>query len=391
MFKRPIERSGTRFQVGGPAPVDVKFRTSHDAAGTRIVVELSRAVRYEVDSGSGGVRLRTLDVPLRDVRLPEELDGTEVKGVSFEPGPNGMGGQFSFEAGSTYGGVRTSELTGPFRIILDFDASGGPRLPVAGPRPGTRPDFRPPVSRGIRTVVLDPGHGGEELGAEGPNGLLEKVVVLDIANRTARLLRQRLGLEVILTRERDQDIPLDERAAIANHRQGDLFVSIHCNASPRRSANGAETYFLAYQADDEEAGQVAERENLGRGFPAGPGRSDGLEMVLWEMAQAEHLAESFQLAESIQQEFNQVLGTRDRGVRQAPFRVLVGAAMPAVLVEVAFITNRREEALLQRAEFREQIAEALVTSIAGYKESYEHRLGLEDKARSQVPTGRGGS
>ena len=92
MFKRPVERSGTRFLVGGPAPVDIKFRTSHDAAGTRIVLELSRAVRYEVDSGSGWVRLRTLDVPLRDVRLPEKVDGTEVKAVGFEPGPNGTGG-----------------------------------------------------------------------------------------------------------------------------------------------------------------------------------------------------------------------------------------------------------------------------------------------------------
>jgi N-acetylmuramoyl-L-alanine amidase len=211
-----------------------------------------------------------------------------------------------------------------------------------------------------------------------------------VATRTARLLRDQLGLEVLLTRERDQDIPLDERSAIANHRKGDLFVSIHANASVRRSASGAETYFLAYQTDDAEAASLAQRENQAGGS-SGTRRpaTDGLEMVLWEMAQAEHLTESFLLAETIQQEFNEVLGTRDRGVRQAPLRVLMGAAMPAVLVEVAFITNRKEEALLRQPEYREQIAQSLVDSIARYKVTYEERIGLRTAPGPQRLSGGG--
>ncbi len=390
IFDRPIKRRGTRFIVGGPAPLYVKFRASRDAGGTRAVLEFSRRVTYEVDSDSRGVRLRMLDAPLRDVRLPAAVEGTEIQRVFFEEGPEGVGGTFALEAGSTYGGVRTSELDRPFRIVLDFDRVGGAQFPVAGPQPVAAPAFQPPVARGIRTVVLDPGHGGEEVGASGPSGLLEKSVVLDVAKRTARLLRDQLGLEVLLTRERDQDIPLDERAAIANHRKGDLFVSIHANASVRRSASGAETYFLAYQTDDAEAENVAQRENRA-GRSSAPHRpvADGLEMVLWEMAQAEHLTESFLLAETIQQEFNQVLGTKDRGVRQAPFRVLMGAAMPAVLVEVAFITNRKEEALLRQSDYREQIAQSLVASIARYKATYEARIGLQARPGPRQLSGGG--
>jgi len=386
IFDRPIERQGKRFIVGGPAPLYVKFRASRDAGGTRAVLEFSRRVSYEVDSDSRGVRLRMLDAPLRDVRLPAAVEGTEIRRVFFEEGPDGVGGTFALEAGGTYGGVRTSELDSPFRIVLDFDRAGGAQFPLAGPQPA----FQPPAVRGIRTVILDPGHGGEEYGAAGPSGLLEKTVVLDVAKRVARLLRDQLGLEVLLTRQRDQDIPLDERAAIANHRKGDLFISIHANASVRRSASGAETYFLAYQTDDAEAVKVAQRENQA-GRSSGTSRStrDGLEMVLWEMAQAEHLTESFLLAETIQQEFNEVLGTRDRGVRQAPFRVLMGAAMPAVLVEVAFITNRKEEELLRRADYREQIAQSLVASIARYKATYEARIGLQGGAVPRQLSGGG--
>jgi N-acetylmuramoyl-L-alanine amidase len=379
IFDRPIEQEGRQYRVGGPAPVQVQARASRDAGGTRVVLEFTRRVTYEVDSDSRGVRLRTLDVPLRDVRLPPVLDSTEVAKLFFEPGPEGLGGTFALEAGSTYGGVRTSELESPFRVVLDFDRAGGAQFPTSGPQPTIAPPtFQPPVARGIRTVVLDPGHGGEELGAEGPTGLQEKSVVLDVAERTARLLRDELGLEVLLTRQKDVDIPLDDRAAIANHRKGDLFISIHANASVRRSASGAETYFLAYETDDAEAEAVAQRENLaGRTAPRAAANPGALEMVLWEMAQAEHLSESFLLAETIQQEFNEALGTRDRGVRQAPFRVLMGAAMPAVLVEIAFISNRQEEALLRQADYREQIAQSLVASIARYKETYEARIGLQ--------------
>ena len=390
IFDRPIERRGARFVVGGPAPLYVKFRASHDAGGTRAVLEFSRRVTYEVDSDSRGVRLRMLDAPLRDVRLPGVVEGTEIRRVFFEEGPEGVGGTFALEAGATYGGVRTSELDRPFRIVLDFDRFGGTQFPLGGPQPVAPSAIQPPAARGIRTVVLDPGHGGDEMGATGPSGLLEKSVVLDVATRTARLLRDQLGLEVLLTRERDQDIPLDERAAIANHRKGDLFVSIHANASVRRSASGAETYFLAYQTDDAEAVSVAQRENRA-GRPSEPRRpvADGLEMVLWEMAQAEHLTESFLLAETIQQEFNEVLGTKDRGVRQAPFRVLMGAAMPAVLVEVAFITNRKEEALLRQSDYREQIAQSLVASIARYKATYEARIGLQARPGPRQLSGGG--
>ena len=207
------------------------------------------------------------------------------------------------------------------------------------------------------------GHGGEETGAEGPSGLAEKNVVLDIAKRTARLLRDRLGVEVVLTRERDMDLPLDERAAIANHQKGDLFLSIHANASHRRIASGAETYFLSLEASDERAQRAVEEANQGAG---GDPLTD-LQLILWDMAQSRHLAASQRLASLIQQELNDTLGLRNRGVKQAPFAVLMGAAMPAVLVELGFLSTPQEVERLQDPRYQNELAAALTRALVRYR------------------------
>jgi len=299
-----------------------------------------------------------------------------------------MGGTFVFEPGPDYDSARASEMDHPFRVVLDFAKKGGPKIPEAGDLTTTRRE--PSEARGVRTIILDPGHGGNEVGAQGPTGLAEKDVVLEIARRVARHVRQDLGLEVVMTRSTDKVIALDERAGVANNRQGDLFVSIHANASRGARASGAETYFVALDASDAEAESLAADENLAMGLPFGPEGGNGeLDMVLWEMAQAEHRIESFLLAETIQRELNELLDTRDRGVRQAPFRVLMGVAMPAVLVEVAFISNPDEEEALRTPDFQEKIAEAIARSIASYKISYEQRTGLVEQRDRAL--GRGGS
>lgn len=216
-----------------------------------------------------------------------------------------------------------------------------------------------------RRIVLDPGHGGEEEGAVGARGVVEKELVLDVARRTRAKLRMR-GYEVVLTREGDQGLALDARAGIANNARADLFVSIHANASRFRQARGAETYILAAEATDDEARTAAALENNASRARL-PGRIDGdLPLILWDMAQTEYLGESQRLAELIQGQLNARVNAENRGVRQAPFRVLVGATCPAVLVELGFLTHPEEEALLAQPAYRDRLATALAEAIDAY-------------------------
>ena len=227
----------------------------------------------------------------------------------------------------------------------------------------------------MRTVVIDPGHGGGNVGAQGPGGTLEKDVALSIARRLRAELVNARGLQVFLTRDTDEEVELDERTAIANNYKADLFVSIHTNASRVAGANGSEVYFLSHQASDEEARRMAQREGSAEElFTAPPGSA--LAMILWDMAQAEHLEESSALASRLQEELAVVTGSEERGVKQAPFRVLVGAAMPAALVEVAFISNPEEEKLLASEAHQARIAAALRRGIARYQRDRSARLGV---------------
>jgi N-acetylmuramoyl-L-alanine amidase len=171
---------------------------------------------------------------------------------------------------------------------------------------------------------------------------------------------------------------LDERTAIANNNKSDLFISIHVNASPRSNARGSSVYFLSYEATDEESRRVAAAENAP--YRPLPNESErDLQFILWDMAQSAYLNESAVLAEILQEELLGDAGERNnRGIKQAPFRVLMGATMPSVLVEVAFITNAEEERLLRTEGFQERVAEAIYRGIVRYKARYERRLGMGD-------------
>jgi N-acetylmuramoyl-L-alanine amidase len=240
-----------------------------------------------------------------------------------------------------------------------------PPPPSAGAPAPARP--APAESGGLRTVVIDPGHGGAEVGAKGPAGTLEKDVTLAIGRKLRSALANGLGIQAFLTRDKDQEVALDDRTAFANNYKADLFVSIHANASPARGARGSEVYFLSYQASDEESRRLATSEGgeIVPGASGGAGTSD-LSLILWDMAQAEHLEESSALATRINEELAEVTGSQGRGIKQAPFRVLVGAGMPAVLVEIAFISNSEDEKLLRSDEYQNKVTAALVRGIARY-------------------------
>ncbi|HVP28018.1 MAG TPA: N-acetylmuramoyl-L-alanine amidase [Myxococcota bacterium] len=228
------------------------------------------------------------------------------------------------------------------------------------------------------TVVIDPGHGGEDLGAVGPDGVREKDVVLGVALRLAELLRGD-GLRVAMTREDDRAVALAERASEANALDADLFLSIHANAAPSPVARGIETFFPALRASDEAAGRVAERENAAFGAAAAPqtGASDPLLALLGDLVHTEHLAGSGEFARLAHARLAAIDAAPSRGVKQAPFLVLLHVQMPATLVEIGFITNQGEERSLGRPERQAQIAAVLADAVREFRRRHDARRGLD--------------
>jgi N-acetylmuramoyl-L-alanine amidase len=369
----PVDwRSAQRVLVVGQVSipsVSVAAFTSADLV--RIVFDASEGVPFRVEQGSDHITV-SVARDVVEVSLPAEpLTGGIVEWVQFRGGRDNT---FVVRLGPRFRQVRAREQESPPRLVLELrsepaSAEGGAPAPTPPPRPAP---VRAPD--GIRTVVIDPGHGGEEVGAGGPGGTLEKDVVLAIARRLRDELVNKLGVQVFLTRDRDVEMDLDARTAIANNYKADLFISIHANAVRAPGAKGSEVYFLSYQASDEAARRVALIEGIAEPLgTAAPGSA--LELILWDMAQAEHLEASSALATRIQDELGAVTGSRIRGVKQAPFRVLVGATMPAVLVEVAFISNPEEERLLSSTGYQTKVAAALLRGIARYRRERAARQG----------------
>lgn len=223
----------------------------------------------------------------------------------------------------------------------------------------------------VNRIVIDAGHGGHDYGTIGPDGVLEKDVVLDVALRLSKLVQQRLSAEVVLTRSDDTFIPLQERTQIANDHKADLFLSIHANSSPAREVGGTETFFLNF-TNSPEALNVAARENAGSEKSVGE-----LKDLIQTITLNDKIEESHTFAEDIQnaiqaQAARSNVAARNRGVKRAPFVVLIGASMPSVLAEIGFLSNPRDESNLGKPEYRQRIAEALYKGLAQYSQSLSH-------------------
>jgi N-acetylmuramoyl-L-alanine amidase len=223
----------------------------------------------------------------------------------------------------------------------------------------------------INRVVIDPGHGGHDQGTEGPKGLLEKDLVLDVAKRVGKLIEDRLSAEVIYTRTDDTFIPLEGRTALANEKKADLFLSIHANSSPYRSISGIETFYLNFTVD-KDALDVATRENASSQKSVFELRDIVQKISLHDKAE-----ESREFAGKVQSAMYALAaksspGARNRGVKKAPFVVLIGANMPSVLAEIGFISNAREEALMKKPEYRQKVAEALFRGVSKYADGLSH-------------------
>jgi N-acetylmuramoyl-L-alanine amidase len=307
--------------------------------------------------------------------------------------------------------ISTSRLVNPDRLMIELRPPGAPTAPVeTASRPKTivRPALPPPIeippprkaqatpdaaavevakaakrtSAGdsslvralglkLTRVVIDPGHGGHDQGTAGPHGLLEKDLVLDVAQRLGALIEERMGAEVIYTRFDDTFLPLQARTALANEKKADLFLSIHANSSPVAPVAGIETFYLGMKGT-KYAMDVASRENAS--FEKSV---FDLPDLVEQIAKKEKAQESKEFAECIQAALyafaeRNVPGSKDRGVKSAPFVVLIGAHMPSVLAEIGFLTNVKEESLLKRSDYRQRLAEALYRGVSRYAESLSH-------------------
>jgi N-acetylmuramoyl-L-alanine amidase len=224
----------------------------------------------------------------------------------------------------------------------------------------------------VGRIVLDPGHGGHDMGTVGPGGLREKDLVLDVAQRLGRLIEERMGSEVIFTRSDDTFIPLEGRTEIANEAKADLFLSIHANSSPLRSAAGVETFYLNFTTS-KSALDLAARENSGSQMTVYE-----LQGLLQKIALKDKVEESREFATHVQTALYTLSArttdarSKDRGVKKAPFVVLIGASMPSVLAEIGFISNAHDESVMRREEYRERTAEALYKGISSYASSLSH-------------------
>ena len=219
----------------------------------------------------------------------------------------------------------------------------------------------------IGRIVIDPGHGGHDTGTIGPTGLMEKKVVLDVAQRLGALLKDRLGSEVVYTRQDDRFVSLEKRTAIANQKQADLFVSIHANSSRNRAIRGIETYYLNFTSSPH-ALEVAARENA-----VSEKSIHQLQDLVKKITLKEKLEESREFASQVQRSLVRGMarrnGLRNRGVKKAPFIVLIGAQMPSILAEISFLSNRTDERLLRKSAYRQKMAESLYRGVQRYANS----------------------
>jgi N-acetylmuramoyl-L-alanine amidase len=263
-------------------------------------------------------------------------------------------------------GYKVFFLENPYRLIVDV--SGKEKLADQSIEPAGREkklSLAQQLGLGVKRIIIDAGHGGKDKGAIGKNNTYEKTLTLKIAKKLSQKIQQELKLQTVLTRDSDHFIPLEERTAIANTKHADLFVSIHINASPNPLAEGIETYFLNL-ATDEESIRVAAFENA-----TSSRRISDMQKILKDLMLNSKIDESNRLANHVQHSL--VLAMNEKyspiknlGVKQAPFYVLIGAQMPAVLVEVSFISNDRERDRLCQEEYLDQVVEGLLKGIDSY-------------------------
>ncbi len=385
-----VSRSGV---VNGatPAPAEAIETNSPASVATTPPAKKEESARMQKSIGTNEPPRQQVRPQASEVRSPGSqsspvqppvagvVSASEIATLATNQGLEGLDSSASSAAEKSRSGATANPVESP---ATTPDGGANPEVALAKPATRTvngRQSLVRALGLKIGRVVIDPGHGGKDHGTTGVSGLKEKDLVLDISKRLADLVRDRVGSEVVLTREDDIFVSLEERTAIANRHRADLFISVHANSSPYKLASGSETFFLNFTTS-REAMDVAAREN------ASSERSVAeLQDIVRKIALKDKRDESEDFAARIQNALYRTqrtkgLAKKNRGVKAAPFIVLVGAEMPSILVEIGFLSNAREEAELKKADYRQQIAEALLKGLETYMDSLSHFEGSERAA-----------
>jgi N-acetylmuramoyl-L-alanine amidase len=386
-----FRRAGRLLVMGDLRVPRVLVRGEFASGSAQVVFDVSPASDATVTAGAGQLAV-TFSADALDAALPAVPAQGFLQAIRPGESPNSLvlvtGPRFASHRATTQ-----AVDAGTTRLVVDLlpagaDTTAPPPAPAApspaapaapgaptAPAPTLTPGATSPTlgeprdSIGVRTVVLDPGHGGDANGTEGPAGALEKTITLAVSRKVKTLIEGKLGLRVIMTRDDDRTLDQDQRAAIANNNHADLFVSIHANAAVRPAAKGAEVYYLSIDRADLEARRRAEAPAAT--LPQLGGGTRAIELILWEAAQARHLEQSARLAAIVESSLRARVEMSPRPLQQAPFRVLVGTNMPAVLVEIGYLSNPEEEKALTSGAHQDTVAAAIFDAISRFRDQVE--------------------
>lgn len=336
------------------------------AASARLTIEATPDTPSSISQDTGRLTIR-FEADALDVVLPS------IQPIGFVQALRVLDATaLAVDLGPRFGSYRASQSTGPgntARLVLDLlplstetsTALPATPAPLAGGAPLTElPVFGPPVSA-IRTIAIDPGHGGDDTGVRA--SVLEKDLTLAVARRLKNVVETRLGIRVLLTRDDDRAVAIEQRTAVANNNKANLFISLHANASPRPGASGASIYLAAFTDEGTRTGMPGQR------VPVFGGGSRDIELVPWDLAQTRYAAQSADLASMLEQHLRERVRLDLRPVERARLRVLESANMPAVLIEMGYLTNPEEQKLLGGADFQNDFVAAIFDAIVQFRDS----------------------
>jgi len=363
-----LRRPSRLIIVGDVRVPRVNARVETAGPPTRVVIEVSPASDVTTTPEAGRVLVRIAGDAL-DARLPVPGAGL-VEQIRLGEQPTTIAVVLRNAAVANAATAVTDAGT---RITVDVQPAGAPVTAPPPQEPAAPPEAPPALGTPrptLQTIAIDPGHGGEDTGAKA-GGTLEKTITLDVARRVKALVESRLGIRVLLTREEDTAVSVDQRASLANNNKADLLVSLHANATFAPNVSGAEVFYLATDPEMEEARRAASADSLT--LPVLGGGVRTIDVVRWDMAQARHLEQSAILASFLEGELRAAVPMSSRPLQRAPLRVLVGANMPAVLLEIAYLTNAQQARQLASPEFQTTVAQAIYQTVLRFRTHLEEK------------------
>jgi N-acetylmuramoyl-L-alanine amidase len=366
-------RPASRLVVVGDVRVP-HVTAQYDQTGTslRVTLETNPKATAAVSQDQNRLLIR-IDADALDAALPAppSQNGllTGIRAIEPNTIQLDLGQRFaSYRSSTPISAGASAQMVVELLSAAAESSSTTPASPPPGAAAANLPVFGEPRAS-IRTIVIDPGHGGEDSGVKGSGGGLEKDVAVAVARRVKSAIEGRLGIRVILTRDDDTKVDADSRAAIANNNKADLFISLHANGSPRSATKGATIYYLSLDRFGEEARRQSQLN--GEVLQVYGGGTRQFSLVEWELAQAAHVQDSAALAGLIEQKLHGSANLETVSVQQSGLRALAGANMPAVLLEMGYLSNPEEETRLASADFQTNVAQALTEAVIAFRDYLE--------------------